>query len=88
MQKFNALGNIQLGKDYILFSLNPKIYPLPIITSAAFEFNKKACVILDGDPASEILVELRPLDLADMTEKKQQQLILEFNTLLLKKANT
>jgi len=77
MKNFNALGNIQFGKDYVLFSINPHIYPLDKVKKAAVEFSKKACVILDGDPKTELLVELRG-------EQDLKKLAEEFNALLLK----
>jgi len=77
MKNFNALGNIQFGKDYVLFSINPQIYPLEKVKKAAVEFSKKACVILDGDPKTELLVELRG-------EQDLKKLAEEFNVLLLK----
>ena len=77
MKDFNALGNIQFGKDYVLFSINPQIYSLEAVKKAALEFTKKACVIIDGDPKTELLVELRGnQDLKKIAE--------QFNTLLLK----
>ncbi len=81
MQNFNALGNIQLGEDYVLFSINPKIHSLSSVKKAALEFTEKACVILDGDPQTEILVELRPFKGSDLTKTAA-----EFNRLLLKHA--
>ncbi|MBT3463551.1 hypothetical protein HN451_01075, partial [archaeon] len=47
---------------YIVVSVNPKIYPLSVIYSAAYVFLEKAYVILDGNPDEEILVELRYME--------------------------
>ena len=81
MENLNALGNIQFGGDYILFSINPEIYSLEIIKEASLDFSNKACIILDGNPKTEILVELRPKDHTSL-----KQLAEEFNKLLLTKS--
>lgn len=83
MEDFNALGNIQFGKDYVLFSLNPKIYGLDVVKKAALAFSESACVILDGEPETEILVELRPLN----NNLPLKQLAEGFNQILLKHAH-
>lgn len=82
MQKFNALGNIEIDekKGYALFSLNPKIYPINRIYSAVNNIIDKSCVILDGDPDDEALVEIR-----ETGKEKIKKLVLEFNKLLVKK---
>jgi His-Xaa-Ser system protein HxsD len=53
----------------IFVSLKPGIYPLDVIFSAAYVFMDRAYVIIDGNPASEITVELRPKDGKTDTEK-------------------
>jgi His-Xaa-Ser system protein HxsD len=50
--------NIRYHKGHILISINPKIYPLEVVHAAAYAIIDKAYVILDGDPAEEIFVEL------------------------------
>jgi hypothetical protein len=80
MQNFNALGNIQFGKGYVLFSINPEIYSLGVVKKSALEYIQKACVILDGDPKSEILVELR-------SEQDLKKIAEEFSKILIKNAN-
>lgn len=81
MKDFNTLGNIQIARDYILFSINPEIYNLDCIKKSAKMILKKACVILDGNPKTEILVELRP-----RKGIKNKNLIEEFNGYLIKNA--
>jgi len=56
------IDNIEVDPESnsVLVSLNPKIYPLEIVYSAAYAFIDRAYVILDGDVSEEILVELRP----------------------------
>ncbi len=57
-------GNLEINKKegYVLVSVNPKIYPLDIVLSSAYIFTDNCYVLLDGDPAEEIIVELRPKD--------------------------
>ncbi len=56
------IDNIEIHKDekYVVVSVNPKIYNLPIVYAAAYVLIDRAYVILDGDPNEEILVKLRP----------------------------
>lgn len=76
------LQNMELHKDegYVVVSVNPKIYPLDVVYSAAYALIDKAYVLIDGDPAEEILVELRQKE-----DKKIEVLHLgrELNTELL-----
>ena len=53
-------SNMEIHKDLILLSINPKIYPLDVVYSAAYALLDKAYIILDGDPEEEIIVEIRP----------------------------
>jgi len=71
-------SSIQNHKNYVLISLNPKIYPLEVVHSAAYAMIDRAYIILDGDPAEEIFVELRPKD-----KKHAKDLALEFTNELL-----
>jgi His-Xaa-Ser system protein HxsD len=77
--KANKLGNIEIGEDCAVFSVNPKIYPLDIVYRAAYIMIDKAFIILDGDPEESIKIEIR--------KKKQEQelheLVKEFNEELL-----
>ena len=81
MEKLNKLGNIEIDEDkgFAVFSVNPKIYPLELVYSAAYIMIDKAFIILDGDPKKEIMVEVRK------KEKKQKLkgLVREFNEELL-----
>ena len=38
--------------------INPKIYPLEIVSSAAYSFVDKAYILLDGDPEKEIIANI------------------------------
>lgn len=54
--------NLEVHKkdNFVIISINPKLYPLEVIYSAAYIFIDKAYVMIDGDPREEILVQLRP----------------------------
>ena len=77
----NALKNIKYSKkgNYVLFSINPEIYPLDVIYFASYVLLDRAYIILDGNPKKEIKVEIRK------KEKKQdlKQLVFLFNYELL-----
>lgn len=55
-----AVSNMEIGKDTILLSINPKIYPIEAIYSAAYVFLDKSYILLDGDPETEVIVEIKP----------------------------
>jgi His-Xaa-Ser system protein HxsD len=57
-----SVSNLEIHKDHVLVSINPKIYPLDIVYSALYVFLDRAYVVVDGDPKREIVVELRPKD--------------------------
>jgi His-Xaa-Ser system protein HxsD len=63
-QKIDLKSNLELHKDenYLVVSLNPRIYSLDVIYSAAYIFMDKAYLIISGDPEKEIIVEMRPKD--------------------------
>lgn len=50
---------INKKEGYVLISINPKIYPLDVVYSAAYVLLDKAYVVIDGDPEEEIIVEIR-----------------------------
>ena len=60
IEEESILDNIETHKNFIIISINPKLYPLSVIYSAAYALLDKAHAIVDGDPTTEILVELRP----------------------------
>lgn len=47
-------------ENYVLVSVNPGIYPLDVVYSAAYVLIDRAYIIIDGNPNEEIIVELRP----------------------------
>ncbi|RLI93381.1 MAG: hypothetical protein DRO89_00005 [Candidatus Altiarchaeales archaeon] len=76
----SSIDNIEINKDenYLIVSVNPKIYNLDIVYYAAYVLMDRAYAILGGDPEREILVELRPKDNTDL-----ETLGREFNNELL-----
>jgi len=58
----SILNNIEVYKDFVLVSVNPKLYPLSVVYAAAYALLDKVHVIIDGNPETEILVELRAKD--------------------------
>ena len=48
--------------ENIVISVNPRIYPMNTIFSAAYILTDKAWIIIDGDPSEEIIVQLRRKD--------------------------
>lgn len=61
-ESVNVVNNFEINKKdgYVLVSVNPKIYSLEVVYSAAYALLEKAYIIIGGDPNEEILVEIRP----------------------------
>jgi len=76
----SSIDNIEINEEgnYLLVSINPKIYGLDIVYYATYVLMDRAYAILGGDPEREILVELRPKDNTDL-----ETLGMEFNNELL-----
>ena len=70
--------NIKISQDSVVVNINPKLYSLDAVYSAAYVFLDRAYVILDGDPKSEILVRLKP-----KKEEDLETLGLEFSNELI-----
>ncbi len=51
---------IDRKNSLVLVSVNPKIYPLPVIFSASYMMMDRAFVVIDGDPDRQVVVSLRP----------------------------
>ena len=81
MAKVVTIDNMEIQKDSgnILISVNPKIYSIDTILSAAYIFIDRAYVIVDGDPEEEIIVQLRVKD----KKTNLEQLGREFNNELI-----
>lgn len=81
MTENSILDNIEVHNDFAIISINPKLYPLSVIYSAAYWILDKVHVIIDGDPETEILVEIRqknkeePLDLKEVGYEFNDELI-------------
>ena len=56
--------NLEVHKkdNFVAVSINPTLYSLEIIYSAAYTFIDRAYIIIDGDPKEEIIVQIRPKD--------------------------
>jgi len=70
--------NITYHKEHIELELNPKIYPVDAVFSAAYVLMDRAYIIIDGDPKKTLLVRLRPKEKYSL-----QKLAHEFNDELL-----
>lgn len=77
-----TISNMEIGKDSVLLSVNPKIYPLEAIYSAAYVFLDKVYFLLDGDPDSEVIVELKPKN-KPKSKEELETLGREFNNELI-----
>jgi len=62
---------VEIKGDRVLILINPLIYPLEVIYSAAYVFIDKTYVLLEGDIEKEIIVELR-LKKTEGCERKQE----------------
>ncbi len=60
---------VHKSENMVMVSVNPKIYPLDVIYSAAYVFLDRAYVMIDGDPQEEVIIELRPKDAKEDIEK-------------------
>ena len=67
------------NEDTAVFRINPKIYPVDVVHSAAYILLDKAFILLDGNPEIEII--------AEITSKQKgasiKELVWEFNDELL-----
>jgi len=71
--------NIDKKNKLITIYINPNIFPLEVVYSAAYVLMNDAYVILDGDPKKKILVQLKP----KTPKKNLEKLALEFNNELI-----
>ena len=54
------MDNIEIKEGSARIKVNPRLYPLEAIYSAAYVFMDNAYVLLEGSPDSEIFVVLKP----------------------------
>lgn len=76
--KIGQLQNIEIKDNSALISINPEIYSLSAIFSAAYVMCDKAFIMIDGHPAEEILVEISPKkgsELMPLVEEFNDELI-------------
>jgi len=64
--------DVDKENDSVLIAVNPKIYPLEVIYSAAYTFLDRAFVIIDGDPNEEVLVQLKAKEASQNLEELAQ----------------
>ena len=67
----NGINNLEIDKKggYLIVSINPKIYPLEVIYSAAYVFLDRAYLIIDGNPEEEIFIQMKPKNKKENLEK-------------------
>ena len=53
-------NNIKINEDTVILNINPKLYSLETVYSAAYVFLDRAYILLDGDPKEKIVVKLKP----------------------------
>lgn len=58
--------DIKIENGSIVLNVNPKLYALETVYSAAYVFLDRAYVLLDGDPEKKILVKLKPKKKEDL----------------------
>lgn len=64
-KKVRVIDNLEIHSDHVVVSVNPKIYDLDVVYSAAYVLMDKAYIVIDGDPEEEIIVEIRAKDKSD-----------------------
>ena len=75
-------SNLDIKDDCVVLYVNPKVYPLEAVYSAAYVFLDRVYVLLDGDPKKEVFVELKPKNKEDL-----EKLGREFNNELINYAD-
>ena len=63
------MENFEIKDESVFVSVNPKIYPLDVVFSAAYIFTDKNYIVLDGNPEEEIIVEIKPKEKTNDMEK-------------------
>jgi len=77
--------NFHIKDNRITLAVNPKLYPLEAVYSAAYVFMDRAYIVLDGDPEKEILVNMKLKD--GVQSVSLEQLGDEFNNELINYAD-
>ena len=60
------MGKIDIKDGFVVLEINPKVYDLEVIYSAAYVFLDNTYVLLDGDPETNIIVKLKPKEEQDL----------------------
>ncbi|MEM4337042.1 MAG: His-Xaa-Ser system protein HxsD [Candidatus Woesearchaeota archaeon] len=58
MKTLNGIGNIKIENDFAIITINPEIYPVEVIYSAAYIMMDRSFIILDKNK-DKIIVEIR-----------------------------
>lgn len=71
-----GINNIEVNdkENYLIVSINPKIFPLEVIYSAAYVFIDKVYLLIDGNPEEEVFVQMKP-----KSKENLEKLGMEFN---------
>lgn len=69
----SSLCNLEEEGGFTLLKINPEIYPIDVIFSAAYVLLDQAYIIFDGDRHKEIIVKIKPKG-----DQDAQTLCLEF----------
>lgn len=59
-------NNLKIENDSVVLNVNPKLYALETVYSAAYVFLDRAYILLDGDPDKEIIIRLKPREKEDL----------------------
>lgn len=64
------INNLEINRsdDKIIATIDPKIYSMAVIFSAAYVFIDKNYVVITGDPDKEVFVEIKPKEKEDDLE--------------------
>jgi len=62
------MSNIEMKEDFVLVSVNPEVYPLEVIYSAAYVMIDKSYIIIDKNKENKIVVEIRSKKDEDLEE--------------------
>lgn len=71
------MKNLKLKQDKAILSVNPSLYSLEVIYSAAYVLMDEAYFMLSGDPSENIKVHITPKE--DIEAKELKEIALKFN---------
>ena len=77
-KKIKVIDNLEIYSDHVIVSVNPKIYTLDVVYSAAYVLIDRAYIVINGDPEEEIIVEIRAKD-----KTKNEEIGRDFNNELI-----